>query len=180
MADTTHTTSGTQVPSHQSNAFPPFDTTTYSAQLFWLAVSFVLLLVVMWRLGVTRIGGNINARKSRISGDLAEAERHRQSAENASSEYEAALAAARSRARTLAEDNRKRLLAEVERAKGEADAQAQDNLVKAEERIAAVREQSKAHVANAARDAAIAIVARLTGTEVSTNEADAAVQAARQ
>lgn len=174
------TTTGTQVPSHQSNAFPPFDTTTYSAQLFWLAVSFVLLFVVSWRLGVKRIGGNIETRKSRISGDLAEAERHRQSAEKASSDYEAALAAAHSRAHGLAEDNRKRLLAEVEKAKGEADAQAQSELAKAEERIASVREQSKAHVANAARDAAIAIVARLMGADVPASEAEAAVQAARR
>jgi F-type H+-transporting ATPase subunit b len=175
MDGATHTTSGTEVPSHQSNAFPPFDTTTYSAQLFWLTITFVLLLLVMWRLGVRRIGGNIDARKGRISGDLTAAERHRENADKASADYEAALTAARNRAHGLAEGNRKRLMEEVEKAKAEAETQAQGELAKAEERIAAVREQSKAHVRNAARDAAIAIVARLTGDTVPPDEAAGAV-----
>ena len=113
-------------------------------------------------------------------GDLATAEKHRADAEAASAAYEQALAAARARAHGLAEENRKRLLGEIEKAKSAADAQAQADLAKAEASIAAVREQSMSHVANAARDAAAAIVARLTGDSVSPAEAEAAVASARR
>lgn len=175
MAETTHTTSGTEVPSNQSGAFPPFDTTTYSAQIFWLTVTFFLLLLVMWRLGVKRIGGNIDERKGRVSADLAAAEGHRQNAEQASADYEAALAAARSRAQALADDNHKGIQAEIDTAKAKADAKARTAMDEAETRIAAVQAEARSHVGEAARDAAIAIVARLTGDTVSAEDAAKAV-----
>jgi len=172
------TTTGTEAPA--SGGFPPFKTETFPSQIFWLAVTFAFLFVVMWRIVVPRVGGTIEARKARKEGDLAMAEKHRQDAEAASSAYEQALSAARARAHGMAEDNRKKLMAEVDKAKADADAQAQAELAKAEARIASVREQSKTHVANAARDAAVAIVARLTGDSVSPSEAEAAIAAARR
>jgi len=176
MADTTQTTSGTEVPSHQGgNAFPPFDTTTYPAQIFWLTVTFVLLLVVMWRLGVKGVGGNIEARKGRIAGDLDAAEAHRRNADKASADYDTALAQARARAHALAEENRQRLQAEIDGAKARAETEAQESMAKAEARIQTTRAEAKAHVSDAARDAAIAIVARLTGDTVSAEDAAAAV-----
>jgi len=176
MADTTQTTSGTEVPSHQGgNAFPPFDTTTYPAQIFWLTVTFVLLFVVMWRLGVRGIGGNIDARKGRIAADLAAAEARRQNAAKASADYDTALAGARTRAHAMAEENRQRIQAEIDGAKARAEAEAQATMSKAEARIQATRTEAKTHVSDAARDAAIAIVARLTGDTVSAEDAAAAV-----
>lgn len=176
MADTTHTTSGTEVPSHQSSgAFPPFDTSTYSAQIFWLTVTFVLMLLVMWRLGVKRIGGNIDERKGRIDADMAAAESHRQNAEQASADYETALAAARARAQSLADENHKRIQAEIDDAKAKADADAQAAMGDAEQRISALQAEAKKHVGETARDAAIAIVAKLTGDTVSADDAAKAV-----
>jgi len=172
------TTTGTQAPAN--GGFPPFKVETYPSQLFWLAVTFAFLFVVMWRVAVPRIGGTLEGRKAKREGDLATAEKHRKDAEAASAAYEHALAAARGRAHGMAEDNRKHLLAEVEKAKAEANAQAHSELAKAEERIASVREQSKMHVTNAARDAAVAIVARLTGDSVSLADAEAAIAAARR
>lgn len=176
MTDTTHTTSGTEVPSHQSSgAFPPFDTSTYSAQIFWLTVTFILMLLVMWRLGVKRIGGNIDERKGRIDADLAAAESHRQNAQAASADYETALAAARTRAQSLADDNHKRIQAEIDDAKAKADTEAQAAMDGAETRISAVQAEAKKHVGETARDAAIAIVAKLTGETVTADDAAKAV-----
>jgi F-type H+-transporting ATPase subunit b len=175
MVDTTHTTSGTQVPSQQSGAFPPFDTSTYSAQIFWLTVTFVLMLLVMWRLGVKRIGGNIDERKDRIDSDLAAAEGHRQNAQAASADYETALAAARTRAQSLADENHKRMQAEVEDAKAKADADAQIAMGEAEKRISALQAEARRHVGETARDAAVTIVAKLTGDTVSADDAAEAV-----
>jgi len=175
MAETTHTASGTQVPAHQGGEFPPFKTETFPAQLFWLAITFVVLLVVMWHLGVKRIGGNIGARKSRVAGDLAAAEAHRRNAEKAGRDYDAALAAARARAHAMAEENRRRMQAEIDGAKAKAEAEAQETMGKAEARIAATRAEAKSHVAGAAQEAAIAIVARLMGDTVSAEDAAAAV-----
>jgi len=65
--------------------------------------------------------------------------------------------------------------AEFAKAKAEADAAAHAAMHAADARIGATREQAKVHVANAARDAAIAIVTRLTGETVSPEDAAKAV-----
>jgi F-type H+-transporting ATPase subunit b len=171
------TTSTTEVPAKPEGAgFPPFKTETFPSQIFWLVLTFAFLFVVLWRIAGPRIQGVIATRRSRIDGDLAQAQKHKADADAASAAYQSALAGARSRAQALAEQNRKRITGEIDRAKADADATALGEIAKAEARIAASRGEARAHVAKAAQDAAIAIVARLTGDAVPADEAATAVR----
>lgn len=175
LATPATTTVITEAPAPKGGGFPPFKTETFPSQLFWLAITFTFLFLVLWRVTGPRIQGVIAARRGQIEGDLGKAEKHRQDAEAALHAYEAALAAARARAQGVAEENRKRIAAEVERAKTLADAEAQKATTAAEARIGQARAQAKDHVAKAAQDAAIEIVARLTGETVSPEDAAAVV-----
>lgn len=166
----------TEVPAKPEGAgFPPFKTETFPSQIFWLVITFAFLFAVLWRVAGPRIQGVITTRRGQIAGDLAEAQKHRVDAEGASAAYQAALASARTRAQALAEENRKRISGEIDRAKQDADAAAQADIAKAEARIAASRGQARIEIAKAAQDAAIAIVARLTGETVAPDEAANAV-----
>jgi F-type H+-transporting ATPase subunit b len=179
MAEPVNTTATTEAPGgHEAAGFPPFKTETFPSQLFWLVITFAFLFVVLWRLATPRIAGTIGARRGRINDDLAEAQKHRGDAEAASAAYQTALAGARARATALADGNRKSVIAEIDKAKAAADAQAAADIAKAEGRINAMRDEAKGQVANAARDAAIDIVAHLTGETVSADDAAAAVRAA--
>jgi F-type H+-transporting ATPase subunit b len=171
------TTSGTIAPEPKSGGFPPFKTETFSSQLFWLTLTFAFLFVVLWKFAGPRIQNVIADRRSRIAGDIAAAEAHRRESEQALAGYQAALAAARGRAHALAEENRKRIAGEIESAKAAADADAHAATAKAEERIGAMRAEAKGHMIKAAQDAAVQIVARLTGDTVSDADAAAAVSA---
>jgi F-type H+-transporting ATPase subunit b len=174
MADAP-TTATTQVPPHEGG-FPPFDTTTYPSQLFWLAVTFAFLFVVLWKVAGPRLHGAIAARRGAINGAIAAANRARADADAASADYDRALAAARSRSQALAEETRQRINAEIAAEKAKAEAQAAAATADADARIAATRTAAQGHIMGSARDAAIAIVARLTGETVSADEADAAVR----
>ncbi|HEX7725532.1 MAG TPA: hypothetical protein VF410_03165 [Rhizomicrobium sp.] len=165
-------------PHEATGGFPPFDTTTFPSQLFWLVVTFAALFVVMWRVAGPRINGVITTRRDKINGDIAEAQKHRGDAEAASAAYQTALAAARARANAHAEETRTRISGEIDKAKAEADARAHEATAKAEASIQAMRADAKTSVINAARDAAIEIVAHLTGETVSADDAAAAVKAA--
>jgi F-type H+-transporting ATPase subunit b len=177
MADSTTVT--TEVPAKKEGAgFPPFKTETFPSQMFWLAITFVFLFVVLWRIAGPRIAGTLAARRGRITDDLAQAQKSRGNAEAASAAYQTALAGARARAQSLADANRKTVHGEIERERAVADAKAQEDIQKAEARIAASRGQAKAHVVKAAEDATVQIVAHLTGDTVSADEAAAAVRAA--
>jgi F-type H+-transporting ATPase subunit b len=179
MAEPTSTTAGTEAPgSHKAAGFPPFKTETFPSQFFWLALTFAVLFVVLWRLATPRIASTISARRNQINDDLAVAQKHRGDAEAASAAYQTALAGARARATALADGNRKSVVSEIDRQKADADARANADIAKAEQRINAMRDEAKGHVSNAARDAAIDIVAHLTGETVSADDAAAAVRAA--
>jgi F-type H+-transporting ATPase subunit b len=174
MAEPAATTATTEA-SHEGG-FPPFDTTTFPSQLFWLAVTFTVLFVVLWKVAGPRINSAITQRRRAINSAIAGANAARGEAEAAEAAYRTALAGARARAAALAEENRQAMNAEIARAKAEADAKAAAAMAQADERIAATREAAKAHVSEAARDAAIIIVARLTGDQVSPEEAASAVK----
>jgi F-type H+-transporting ATPase subunit b len=164
------TTATTEAPKKEGG-FPPFDTTTFPSQFFWLAITFAFLFTVLWRVAGPRINGAITNRRGVINSAIAEAGKARAEAEAAQAAYERALAAARARANALAEDTRAKLNAEIARAKAEADAKAHDAMQAADTRIASTREAAKTAVTAAARDAAIAIVERLTGDKVSAEDA---------
>ena len=168
MADASNTTATT---GQEPAGFPPFKTETYPSQLFWLAVTFAFLFVVLWRVAGPKINAAITSRRGAINGAIAEAGKARADAEAAQSAYENALAVARGRANALAEETRNKLNAEIAKAKAEADAKAHDAMAAADARIAGTRESAKAAVTLAARDAAIAIVERLTGDKVSADDA---------
>jgi F-type H+-transporting ATPase subunit b len=176
MAGTASTTATTEAPAGHKGGFPPFDTTTFPSQIFWLVVTFAFLFVVLWRVAGPRINGVITSRRGAINGDIAAAQKARADSEEASAAYQTALQGARKRAQALAEETRQTLNAEIAKAKTAADEAATAAMARAHERIAATQEQARGHVAKAAAEAAIAIVARLTGETVSPADATAAVR----
>lgn len=157
MATQTHT----EVP-HKSG-FPPFQKETFASQLVWLAITFVVLYLMISRVAIPRIGGIIEARDKRISGDLAEAQRLKADSEAALAAYEKALAEARSRAQVMGAEIRDKLHAEAEENRKALEAKLNAQLADAEKTIAATKSAAMANVRGIAIDAAAAIVERLTG-----------------
>ena len=151
------------------------DVGTFPSQVFWLAITFGLLFLVLSRTTIPMIAGVIGARRNRIEGDLGTAESLRKDAANALAGYESALASARSRAIQLANENRNRVVVEIEQMKAKADAIAQASMADAERLIATERARAVGGVKAAAADAAADIVQRLLGTPVSPEEAANAV-----
>lgn len=72
-----------------------FDTTFLASQLFWTALSFLVLLGVMWKYVVPAVTSVLDERAERIRLDLAKAEEMRNDAQNLLEQYEASLATAR-------------------------------------------------------------------------------------
>jgi F-type H+-transporting ATPase subunit b len=155
-------TTGTQAPGGPP-PFPPFLKETFASQLFWLAVCFVLLYVLMAKVALPRVGEILQARRERIAADLAEAERHKEESEAALAAYEKALADARNRAQGIANETRDKLMAEAESARKLLEADLNAKLAEAEETIAATKLAAMANVRGVAVEAARAIVQRLIG-----------------
>ncbi len=157
-------------------AFPPFDPSGFAGQLLWLAISFGALYLLMSRVALPRIGSIIETRRTRIEGDLKEAERLRQETEKAAAAYEAALADARKNAQAIAEETRAGIKADIDNRRADVEAQLSRRVGEAEARILADKTEALKSVEAIAADTAQALVAKISGSATAA-EAKAAVAA---
>lgn len=157
------TSAHTEVPGGGKPPFPPFNKETFASQLVWLAIFFVALYLLMWKVAIPRIGGIVEARRGRIEGDIAEANRLKEQSDAALKAYEQSLADARGRAQALANETRERMNAEVEESRRKLEAALNAKLAEAERTIAQTKTAAMANVRGIAVDTAGAIVQRLIG-----------------
>lgn len=171
MATNTHT----EQPGGGKPQFPPFNKETFASQLVWFVLFFIVLYVLIGRFAIPRIGGIIEARRGRIEGDLAEANRLKEQSDAALKSYEKSLADARARAQALASETRDKLGAEADERRKALEGQLNVKLAEAEKTIATTKTAAMTNVRGIAVDTAAAIVERLIGTAPAGPAVEAAV-----
>ena len=164
-------------PEGGAGGLPQFDLATWPGQAAWFLIFFVIILVLMARVFVPRIGGTISEREGKITGDVAEARRLKEEADAQAEAAQAEIAQARAQAMRLAADARGKAQAEIAAKLAQEEAKLAQAGAEAEARIAAAREAAMAHVGEIATDAAGAIVQKLTGQAASRAELASAGQA---
>lgn len=172
--DAAHAT--TEVHTEEHSSFPPFDGAYFGGQLLWLAITFGALYIIMSRVALPRIGSILETRRTRIEGDLREAERLRQETEKAAAAYEAALAEARKNAHVIAEETRVSIKADIDGRRADVEASLAKRVAEAEARIGTEKQAALTNVGAIAAETAQALVAKISGT-VTAAEAKAAVAA---
>jgi F-type H+-transporting ATPase subunit b len=162
---------GTTVPEGVApGKFPPLDPGTFAPQLFWLALTFGVLYVLLKRFLLPQVGAAIEGRRQHIERDLKTAEKLKAETQLALSMYEGAITEARAQANATAKILRDKLVRETEAERARHDALISQKLAEAELRIAQSKTRAMAGVHEIAADTAGAIVARLIGNEVSKEE----------
>ncbi len=164
----------------KSGGMPQLDGYWFASQVFWLAITFILFLLICWKVALPKIGQVLDDRRQRIEGDLEEARGLRDEAEKVLAEYEEAVAAARAEAqatiRKTANEAQERSAREHERLGGQVNGM----IGEAEERIAKARDEAVANVNQVAGELAQTAAAKLLSAEVSRADADSAVVAVLQ
>jgi F-type H+-transporting ATPase subunit b len=151
---------------------PQLDFATFPNQIFWLAVTLVVVFLLLSRVVLPRVAGILAERKGAILGDLAAAEELKQKAVAAEKAYQESLVKARSEAAAIIAAAKADIQKDLDAATARADAQIAAKTAESETRIAEIKAGAMAAVAEVARDTAGALVASLGGS------ADAAAIAA--
>lgn len=178
IVDGTHVAAAgteTTATTEEAAAFPPFESEFFAGQLLWLAITFVALYVIMSCMALPRIGSILESRRTRIEGDLKEAERLRVETERAAQAYQQALADARANAHKIAEETRNSIKADIDGKRADVEADLGKRIAEAEARIAATKATALGNVDSIAADTAAAVVERLAG-KVSAAQAKSAVE----
>lgn len=157
---------------------PQFDPAFFAPQLFWLAVTFLTLYVLMAKVALPKIGAVLDERQRKIDDNLDKAAQLKAEAEAAVAAYEKALAESRAHAQSVIRETSERLARQAEERTRELSARLAEQIKAGEARIAAAKAAALANVREVAVEAAGGIVARLVGTTVDRARLDAAVAAA--
>ncbi|MEL6112897.1 MAG: ATP F0F1 synthase subunit B [Pseudomonadota bacterium] len=159
-----------EVKDASSGGLPQMDVSTYSSQLFWLAVTFAILFWQMSSNILPRLGGIIEERKDRIADDLDRAAEFRLEAEEAQAGYEEALSEARAKAQTIAGETRNAINDEIADLQSSMEAELATKVANAEKRIADMRGSAAEKVREAATQTTRSVVETLI-EEVPSNDA---------
>ena len=177
--------SATAAGSSSGPKLPQLDVATYSSQIFWLIVSFVVLYFLVAKLAMPRIAEVLEERQERIEDDLDKAETLKKEAYQVRIEYEKALSAAREKA----QDATRHAKEEIAKRSAEAESAAQVKvtvmLEEAEKRIAASKtgaeETLGEPISSLERSVAQEVVGnavqKLIGVDVTAADIDAAIAA---
>jgi F-type H+-transporting ATPase subunit b len=165
MAEQAQKATTEQPPTNEhGGGFPPFQSQTFPSQLVWLLIAFVLLYFLMAKLALPRVASIIESRQKHIDDDIAEASKLKQQADEAVATYEQALADARARAQSIANETRERHEAAADAARKQLEDELNTKLVDAEKSIAATKQAAMANVRSIAEEIARAIIERLSGS----------------
>ncbi len=168
-------TAHTEVPSGGKQDFPPFQKDTFVSQLIWVVLIFGALYVLMSRISLPRIDGIMQARRSHIDTDMADARRLKDESDAAIAAYERELADARRQAQALIDGIRATQAARRQGAHKDLETTLHARVAEAERMIAVKRSAAMANVKDIAIEAAAEIVERLTGVAPARQTSAAAV-----
>jgi F-type H+-transporting ATPase subunit b len=152
---------------------------SWGAQVFWLALVFGLVFLVIGLGMVPKIQGTVDKRDRTVADDLAAASRAREDAHRVEAEWRERDQAVRERAQGVIAEARARAAKATEETLATANAAQAAQVSDSEARIRAASTAATAEIETVAAEAAQEIAARIAGIQVSADEARAAVQGGR-
>lgn len=155
-----------------------FEDGTFTNQIAWLLLTFVLLYVIVSRMVVPRVTSVLEEREEKIAGDLDAAERLRTEAEGVREAYEASIADARAKAQQTLADAKEAARADIAKAQAELDAKLLSDADAAEKRIEDAKAEALAGIEGIATEVAADMVAKLGASDVSADDIGKAVASA--
>ena len=154
---------------------PQFDPSTFESQVVWLVLTLLALYFVISRIAIPRVQATLEAREDFVAGNLDKAARDKSEADDVQEALERALAGARSEAQSAIADAKAASQAHIAEAAKVLDAKLAAQVAEAEERIAKARTEALGEIAPVAIDAAVAMVARVSGSEVDAAKVSSSV-----
>ena len=161
----------------EGGGMPQFDISTFPTQLTWLTITFVILFLAMRQVVMPRIADVLEARRNRIDGDLDRAQALKEEAEIALAAYEKTVAESLVKAHELQRESVTAFAEQAAKSRLELAARLSEETQTAERRIAEEVARSLAEVQGMAAELVRATASRLTGMEISDQEAGAAIAA---
>lgn len=158
----------------EQKGLPQLRFETFPSQIFWLAMVFLVLYVVLARKTLPHIQSVLDARQKRLKDDLDHAEHAQVQAQNARATHEQALAEARQHAQTVMAGVQARMKEQAATANAEMDLTLLFKNREAEAALKEARDRAMAQAEQSALSLAAAIVEKITHAPATEGELQSA------
>lgn len=145
---------------------PQLDFATYASQIFWLAVTFGLLYIIMAKSALPDVREILQSRHARISDDLKKAEKLKAEAEDAEADFTSVITSAKLKASKALSEARQKAEAEADKRHAKLDETFARQAKESEHRIDVIRKETADKMAPVAIEMAADIVKKLAGIKI--------------
>lgn len=162
----------------KSGGMPQLVFGDFPPQLIWLAISFVLLLILMSKVAMPRVASAIEQRETRIKGDLDRAERVKIEADAALAAYQKTIADARAKTQSELRQTQAEIAAETAKREAAFGQQLAQRTKAAEDGIAQAKTRALTELRGVGAEVTGGVVAKVAGLRPPAAQIQAAVDAA--
>ena len=154
---------------------PQLNPEFWASQIFWLILIFSILYIVIWKIFLPKITDSIENRKSRVIGDINEAQKLKESAEKKLKEYNKIIESSKLEAKKIIEDGRKKLDIDIENKKQKFNSEIEKEMTAVEKEIKKLKEDSLPNINKIASEISADIIKKIINTEVNKSNVAAVV-----
>jgi F-type H+-transporting ATPase subunit b len=157
---------------------PQLDISTFSPQIIWLIITFLILYVLMAKVALPRIGNILEQRQNRIDDNLDMAQHLRNESNIDAESYDKAITEAREQARKAIQETTEEMSIETARRQGELGARLSGELRSAEDQISAAKTASLKNIHESAASVTSEAMKALIGEKPTDNAIKQAISSA--
>lgn len=156
---------------------PQLDHTSFSEQIAWLFLTFMVFYVIVSKIALPKIDAIYIERDEKITTDLEKAEKLQKEVQDIKETYEASLAKAKVDAQKASMDTKDSIQTDVAKATADLEAKIAADAETAAVRIASAKTEAMGELKTISVEAALDLVSKLTGEKADKAVVEAAVKA---
>jgi len=159
----------------ESSGMPQLNTEFWISQIFWLTITFGILYVLLSKLILPKISGNLEIRKSQILENIEAAEKQREESELKIQEYEKIVQNSKNEAKNYFNQARQKILKDINLKKETLEKELNVEVQKVEAEIQELRNKAPEKINKIAIETATDLLQHLIGAEVNNSSISAIV-----
>ena len=164
-----------EVFSAESGGMPQLNPEFWISQIFWLTLTFGILYIVLSKLILPKISGNLELRKSQIQENIEAAEKQREDSDSKLKEFDKIILKNKLEAKKIFNDAREKVIKDISFKKEILDKQINNEIKKAEEEIKILKKKAPEKINKIAIEMSSELVKKLIGAEVNNSSISAIV-----
>jgi F-type H+-transporting ATPase subunit b len=148
---------------------PQLDTEFWISQIFWLAITFSILFVLLSKFILPKISANLETRKSLILENISTAEKRREESESKIKEYNEIIKKSKNEAKNLMNQAKKKLMKDINQKKETLEKDLTNEIQKVEIEIQEFRNKAPEKINKIAVETSTDLLQQLIGADVNSS-----------